>query len=244
MRHRGFTLIELLVVIAIIAILAAILFPVFAKAREKARQASCQSNVKQLILGLLQYMQDYDETIPIGSWTAPSAGGGIDTTCGRTSAGCGRNNDQVADGNVRNPWQAVTGLWLHVRLDPYVKNYQVWMCPSLSATPVTATSQEVAYISSLTWHTGTPRVTLQGVKESALLMTPAQIPFFADVLSYETSGYIGCRLITFAAAPLASNHNDQVNVGFLDGHVKSLAVRNYWQLANNSYNGVAGFTWR
>jgi len=59
--RRGFTLIELLVVIAIIAILAAILFPVFARARAKARQASCTSNVKQMMLGLMMYVQDYDE---------------------------------------------------------------------------------------------------------------------------------------------------------------------------------------
>ena len=66
-RHRpspGFTLIELLVVIAIIAILAAILFPVFAKAREKARQASCLSNLKQLAVAVMQYNQDYDQTFP------------------------------------------------------------------------------------------------------------------------------------------------------------------------------------
>ena len=62
---RGFTLIELLVVIAIIAILAAILFPVFARAREKARQTSCLSNVKQIGLGILMYTQDYDEMIPM-----------------------------------------------------------------------------------------------------------------------------------------------------------------------------------
>lgn len=61
--RRGFTLIELLVVIAIIAILAAILFPVFARAREKARQSSCLSNVKQLALGALMYAQDYDERL-------------------------------------------------------------------------------------------------------------------------------------------------------------------------------------
>lgn len=64
MRRKGFTLIELLVVIAIIAILAAILFPVFAKAREQARKASCTSNMKQLALALLMYAQDYDETLP------------------------------------------------------------------------------------------------------------------------------------------------------------------------------------
>ncbi|MCD6351808.1 MAG: prepilin-type N-terminal cleavage/methylation domain-containing protein, partial [Armatimonadetes bacterium] len=62
--RRGFTLIELLVVIAIIAILAAILFPVFSRAREKARQASCLSNVKQAALGWMMYVQDYDETFP------------------------------------------------------------------------------------------------------------------------------------------------------------------------------------
>ncbi len=64
MRRHGFTLIELLVVIAIIAILAAILFPVFAKAREKARQSSCMNNTKQLAIACAQYAQDYDESVP------------------------------------------------------------------------------------------------------------------------------------------------------------------------------------
>ena len=63
----AFTLIELLVVIAIIAILAAILFPVFARARENARRSSCQSNMKQIGLGILQYAQDYDERLPAGN---------------------------------------------------------------------------------------------------------------------------------------------------------------------------------
>lgn len=72
MSRKGFTLIELLVVIAIIAILAAILFPVFAKAREKARQSSCLSNVKQIMLAQLQYCQDYDEKFSNNSYAQPT----------------------------------------------------------------------------------------------------------------------------------------------------------------------------
>src|SRR5213075_380179 len=73
--RRGFTLIELLVVIAIIAILAAILFPVFARARENARRSSCQSNLKQIGLGALQYTQDYDELMVRTSYGASNGDG-------------------------------------------------------------------------------------------------------------------------------------------------------------------------
>lgn len=75
MKKRGFTLIELLVVIAIIAILAAILFPVFAQVREKARQISCTSNLKQIGLGILQYNQDYDEHFPMVDFIPPDGSG-------------------------------------------------------------------------------------------------------------------------------------------------------------------------
>jgi prepilin-type N-terminal cleavage/methylation domain-containing protein/prepilin-type processing-associated H-X9-DG protein len=100
--RRGFTLIELLVVIAIIAILAAILFPVFAKAREKARQSSCLSNVKQLNLAFLQYAQDYDEQLP--------AGGAVETVA------------WPGGGTGYNSWP--------VRIYPYIKNSQAYNCPS------------------------------------------------------------------------------------------------------------------
>ena len=80
-KRAGFTLIELLVVIAIIAILAAILFPVFAKAREKARQIACASNMKQIGLGIIQYTQDNDETFPSGVWSGSGWAGAIMTVC-------------------------------------------------------------------------------------------------------------------------------------------------------------------
>src|SRR4051812_41661394 len=70
-NRKAFTLIELLVVIAIIAILAAILFPVFGRARENARRSSCQSNLKQMSVAAMQYVQDYDETYPWASNTVP-----------------------------------------------------------------------------------------------------------------------------------------------------------------------------
>jgi prepilin-type N-terminal cleavage/methylation domain-containing protein/prepilin-type processing-associated H-X9-DG protein len=101
MCRRGFTLIELLVVIAIIAILASILFPVFAKAREKARQSSCLSNMKQLGLAVLSYANDYDEALPTEDY--PYGG----------------------DGNT----QGVDGSWRGA-IYPYCKNAQIFMCPS------------------------------------------------------------------------------------------------------------------
>jgi prepilin-type N-terminal cleavage/methylation domain-containing protein len=74
-NKNGFTLIELLVVIAIIAILDSILFPVFARARENARRSSCQSNLKQIMLGLTQYTQDYDEAVVPASSTGSTSSG-------------------------------------------------------------------------------------------------------------------------------------------------------------------------
>jgi len=110
LRNRSaFTLIELLVVIAIIAILAAILFPVFAQAREKARQASCLSNIKQLTLGWIMYAQDYDEQFPQWNW--------------------GENYKASWGGSGSKSPNNATTLWCNA-IYPYVKNAQVYNCPS------------------------------------------------------------------------------------------------------------------
>jgi prepilin-type N-terminal cleavage/methylation domain-containing protein/prepilin-type processing-associated H-X9-DG protein len=125
--RRGFTLIELLVVIAIIAILAAILFPVFARAREQARKTSCLSNMKQIGLSLMMYVQDYDETVPDSSVTCnddPS----FTPMCNYANGYVGGLHIQ-AFGHRR--YLANGQLGGHVRvLNPYVKNVQIFTCPS------------------------------------------------------------------------------------------------------------------
>jgi prepilin-type N-terminal cleavage/methylation domain-containing protein/prepilin-type processing-associated H-X9-DG protein len=122
LRFRGFTLIELLVVIAIIAILAAILFPVFAKAREKARQASCASNLKQLGLAFMQYCQDNDEYVP-GIHCLPS----VTTQCSQaplpTTAPYGPVGPYVTGTNYDS------GIGWAGLLYPYIKSTGVYFCP-------------------------------------------------------------------------------------------------------------------
>lgn len=110
--RRGFTLIELLVVIAIIAILAAILFPVFGRARENARRSSCQSNLKQIGLGILQYVQDYDEKYPFTvnvNGTPPDG--------------------DYPDGSGNYDGWFNYGTWRYF-VQPYIKSAQVFKCPS------------------------------------------------------------------------------------------------------------------
>lgn len=102
----GFTLIELLIVIAIIALLAAILFPVFSRARESARRASCQSNLKQIGLGLLQYSQDYDEMMVAGYF------------------GANNRNTVTTVGSANYNYKWMDAVF------PYVQSEQIFTCPS------------------------------------------------------------------------------------------------------------------
>ena len=194
-RRTGFTLIELLVVIAIIAILAAILFPVFARAREKARQASCASNLKQLALGYKMYVQDYDEKNMFDrNWfnpvPSPLPTGGCTSNCGGSYM----------------PWSAA--------IQPYVKNTQLMTCPSDTNVDNCArgsnrpTNPLVSY---------GPNAAVNGIAEATVADTTGTILMmdynmnmsvqYADPGSYVNHG---------------ARHNDGWNIAFHDGHVKWL----------------------
>lgn len=208
-RHSGFTLIELLVVIAIIAILAAILFPVFAKAREKARQTSCLSNMKQLGLGVKMYAQDYDET-RAPCWIWPS-------------------NPPIADGD-RRTWRTL--------VLPYVKNRQIFLCPSNSDTAQTmwdaladdgiqdtksnyALNYEAGYGGFNNWVSadqvdGTPTS-----RPEAFTQRPSTTIMMSEVTYGLPFSYIYLYwgpYILQQAAP----HTKMANFVFEDGHVKSM----------------------
>jgi len=192
----GFTLIELLVVIAIIAILAAILFPVFAKAREKARQASCTSNLKELGLAMMMYIEDYDERLP-GPW--------------RNVLGAGQNNP---------PSYTWRGAVL-----PYIKNTQVYFCPSHtpgSRWPLGPNSDwgnaSYAY-NAIHWAGGVPHppsnralASMQYPAETVILMDHGGR--WAVGIQRNTHDYTRINIGS------ANRHNDGAVYAYMDGHVK------------------------
>ena len=197
-RTSGFTLIELLVVIAIIAILAAILFPVFARAREKARQANCSSNLKQLQLGVSMYAQDFDEVLPYEDLDYDGSG---------------------AEG-------AGDGTWRSMIL-PYVKNSKIYFCPSnpVTTTPFDGSTADYGLnagyaINVCHWGAGT--------EEPPFGKSLAQIEDSASVIFLlETNGTheVGQQADTHGWIPTdswATRHNGGSNYAFVDGHVKFL----------------------
>jgi prepilin-type N-terminal cleavage/methylation domain-containing protein/prepilin-type processing-associated H-X9-DG protein len=198
--RRAFTLIELLVVIAIIAILAAILFPVFAQAREKARQISCASNLRNLGTAALLYAQDYDEQLPLAAY----AGAGFDFF-----------------------------VW-HDLTDPYVKNKQVWHCPSSSVKKTDQDGRITAHygynvrylptiapdFSNANGHTA---VALAAVN------APVETVLFTDAKASMPNSWCGDDGKFILPPSLADAHcwgrpnflhNEGTNVLWLDGHVK------------------------
>ena len=202
MRRRGFTLIELLVVIAIIAILAAILFPVFARAREKARQASCSSNLKQLALSVQMYKADYDEkNISDRFITTDSV-----TPTGPYGGFCGTYY-----------------FWKDI-LNPYIKNSQVWICPSDSAPTTCGGSPERSY---------QPNAEMCGVADAAVNDPAGTIHVMES--NYNTRAhYTDAGSYNMPGNP-ASRHNNGWNIAFADGHVKW-----YNTIQNGMFTLVAG----
>lgn len=207
---RGFTLIELLVVIAIIAILAAILFPVFAKAREKARQASCLSNLKQLGISVIMYAQDYDETYPM-SYQDISSGAG-------------------SAAQIPLTWPN--------RIQPYIKNTQLYKCPSDSRPANVDFAGCRPILQSYCWNRrlGMDLVDwgYYDVVSMGDVVAPAQCAMLWDDSSdWLTMGY-GGRFNTldspdwagdFDPEVLQGRHNGGDNFMFADGHSKWYRIR-------------------
>jgi|LSQX01.2.fsa_nt_gb prepilin-type N-terminal cleavage/methylation domain-containing protein/prepilin-type processing-associated H-X9-DG protein len=196
-RSRGFTLIELLVVIAIIAILAAILFPVFAKAREKARQSSCLSNVKQVGLGLIMYTQDYDEKFVITDATSMT--------------------NWAAAGNHYSVWYRA--------IQPYVKNTQLFICPSDSSKSSAkwTGAWDESTTAAGTWYFPLSYGVNHNMNQASLGMVqyPSETGMTFEctyILAYETSN---------GQIRDASRHNDGFNACMFDGHAKWYQRSNY-----------------
>ncbi len=190
MKRRGFTLIELLVVIAIIAILAAILFPVFARAREKARQSSCLSNTKQLGTAVQMYAQDYDERLPMA---ASMSGASV--------------------------------YLFNELLNPYIKNEQIWQCPSKPSSVNLANlgKANVSYMVDV----GTPMPAgsttgrLFGAPPAGTFScTLAQIDRPAETILLGDA--VGTVPVTLVPLPTVVDprHNDGANYLYADGHSK------------------------
>jgi prepilin-type N-terminal cleavage/methylation domain-containing protein/prepilin-type processing-associated H-X9-DG protein len=220
--RKAFTLIELLVVIAIIAILAAILFPVFARARENARRTSCQSNLKQIALGFMQYTQDYDEKFPL--WFADNDG----------------SSATVPVAGIIGAATTDTG-WAEM-LQPYLKSTQIFQCPSETNGPVASGSNSTGYTDYMyNNNLYTTGATGSGVSQ-AVLVSPSNTILNAEANSQYAFSTLGNNY-TWAPTTGSSTgptdyyhrHLDGANVSFADGHVKWLRperiVCQYWPVA-------------
>jgi len=214
--RRGFTLIELLVVIAIIAILAAILFPVFAKARESARKTSCISNLNQIGKSLMMYVQDFDEVYPDSSVSCRDQPG-FNALCNYANGYQGALHIQAFT-NRRYLDDGVTlGGYVRV-LYPYVKNVQVFICPSdprvdrWIGRTVSATYYYRHAIDGYTFTWRRPII-------SAAILRPAQLAPFVEEAWHDGGG-----TPWFWTTTNENNRTKQTNVSFFDGHCGLLRI--------------------
>jgi prepilin-type N-terminal cleavage/methylation domain-containing protein/prepilin-type processing-associated H-X9-DG protein len=191
-RTAGFTLIELLVVIAIIAILAAILFPVFAKARQKAEATQCLSNVKQIMLAALMYESDNNNV-----WFQPSAMNDM-----RSSTPPGSGNPPA----MGFPWDTYQ----------YANNSGIYRCPlgTVAANQVPPTGASMDYCSSTANAAG-----LIG-NHISVVSYPAEHWIIADGSSCADSPACGPAPGCSYSGRVSAPHNNGENLGFMDGHAK------------------------
>ncbi len=212
-KRRAFTLIELLVVIAIIAILAAILFPVFAKAREKARQSSCSSNVKQLSLAFLQYAQDYDETFPHVYDDGLAPGGALRIIWADKIYPYAKNRQVYACPSA-NPNMAPAGGW-----PDSLRGTRYQMCMT-HVMPEGASNQ------------GRRMAELVSVAETLMLAESSNAWWTHFCARHSTWGTGGPIISSNGRPALIGSlgettygwHNEGSNVGFFDGHVKWMQI--------------------
>jgi len=235
-RRRGFTLIELLVVIAIIAILAAILFPAFARARENARRSSCQSNLKQIGLGMLQYSQDYDERLV-------SQVGGSGTQSWVDLIQPYVKSDQLficpSDTNktvVMNGSSSAkhTSYAYNVQLNlPPVSPFTIWIGRNTS---------QITSVATMVALTDSGMAGTDVVGNGWILGVPTA-GADATAKGYETWAAPGTAVDTTNGntfvAPIA-RHLETVNVAFADGHVKSLRLEKFWSSGSAYLDPLCG----
>jgi prepilin-type processing-associated H-X9-DG protein len=214
----------LLVVIAIIAILAAILFPVFARAREKARQTSCLSNVKQIVLALVMYTSDADEKFPRGRNSPP---GGVDVI-----------------GDDGGTYHASCYEWFHM-VQPYVKNRQLFKCPSDDTRGWNGNMHRAKgyFVASPPLHEGwTPtgyKISRCFRPATALLLVEADMGC-ADAGDWCAQAYwTGCRANPGETVGVREPHNGMANLGYADGHAKAKHVRDT-KIENQNYDEWRG----
>lgn len=227
-HHRGFTLIELLVVIAIIAILASILFPVFARARENARRASCQSNMKQAGLAFMQYSQDFDERLPFSLNNALFVGG---TTVGWDTSIAPYLGIKVGVDKapllLQCPSDTITRVGTSAVPNPLPRTYSMPL-PRRLATEATGLAPRGTggyYGDASTPGSCNTNNTVAGCVPLAAIEIPAQTLLLTEAPS--TGNFFGSSsggIVTSAAAQQATTlkpiHFDGWNYLFADGHVK------------------------